>query len=292
MRPHKDFRQVLGPEHITEGRGFYEATYPSLRAFADAADGPSAMPIRQRASRESGHDEWGGGSYKEALGYARHGWPEGERKMLDLAERLTEKVSNALPWYGMELGESGGEVDVAALLGGQRENMWDWRDDGGRRPVVRLNLGLTYHADVEPHDVIIAGSVVVSVVDALERMGRRVEIDGYFGIADSFFAATAMVSMRTRLKEADEPLDVPALSFAVAHPGMLRRLGFAWLERMGENMRRTLGVGITYGRPGRIGSITDDELPVEVGKMAQQGGEKAYEAALDLLRKAGLEIDA
>lgn len=290
--PHSEatiLRSVTGVPNVRSGR--FEVFYPSLADFVTDVDGDTDFDRRDGSgTSRTSRDSWAGCSYDEAIEYARYGWAEGERKVIDLAERLSDQVYKVLPSYGMELAESGGEVDVATMLAGQRECMWDWRDEGGKRPVVRLSVACSHHAGVDNQAINTAGAIVVSVIDALERTGRRVELDAQL-TAKSSYESRLLVGARIRLKEPDDPLDVPALVFALAHPAMTRRFLLAMLERLKPGSRREMNVPGGYGYPGAFGRVTEDETWTSITDMAQSGDAvKAYDTAIRMLREQGVEV--
>lgn len=292
---HAKAQQVTCAAEITGGT-HQEVTYPTMEALLLDASGPSEMPIEERAAhqRSSTRDEFTGTrSFEEALAMARHGWTEGERIIADLSDRLEERVHRALPWYGMELAESGGEVDVAALLDGQRENMWDWREGGGRKPVVRINVNAAVHNRITTQEVQVMGAAIVALIDALERMGRRVELELFWPTTAYKDGAEPMIaSARVRIKEADDPMHVANLAFALAHASMYRRILFSWMERYSKKGRERFGVGSGYGLSKlQLGKVTDDEIFVDVQAACERGVVDGYDFVMRQLRDQGIEVN-
>lgn len=285
---HETVKQRTSATEIS-GIGHEEVTYPNMTAFLIDALGPSDMREGERISRSTGREErTSTRTFQEAVDLAKYGWTEGERIIADLSDRLEERVHRALPWYGMELAESGGEVDVAALLDGQRENMWDWREEGGRKPVVRVNVNGAFHWNIKTQEVRVMGAAVVSLIDALEKMGRRVEMDMFWPVTSW---GNEMASLRIRIKEADDPLHLANMAFAVAHASMFRRLVFSWMERFPSGARDTYSVGGAYGRSSlQPGEVHDDEVFVDIEAACGRGVLDGYDFVMEQLRKQGIEV--
>lgn len=291
---HAKAQQVTCAAEITGGT-HQEVTYPTMEALLLDATGPSDMESRDRKSRERSEDRvefTGTRTFEDALAMARHGWTHGERIISDLSDRLEERVHRALPWYGMELAESGGEVDVAALLDGQRENMWDWREGGGRKPVVRINVNAAVHYRITTQEVQVMGAAIVALIDALERMGRRVELELFWpSTTYKGDGPYVIASARVRVKEADDPLHIANLAFALAHASMYRRILFSWMERYSEPGRYRFGVGKGYGMSQlQLGKVTEDEIFVDVQAACERGVVDGYDFVMQQLRGQGIEV--
>jgi hypothetical protein len=287
------YRSALLVPNDVEGQ--IELHYDSLAAMVSDADGsrPWARGRRQdvqdRSSRQADRDkiEWNGGmTWEQALHAGRYGWPEGTQRIIDLADRIEEQVSQRLPLSGMELMEHGGDVDVASYLSGQRECMWEWTDSGGKQPVVRLTANLAVNFTVSAANIHGTLALVVALADALETVGRRVEIELLLGISGG--ARTVLI--RCDLKHADEPLDRAALAYALGHASVLRRLGFSIMEQLPERWRQALGIPGPYGYPVRAPQDLHGDVHVELEDAAKLGAIRGYDWVLKKLRQQGVEV--
>lgn len=278
-------------EHVEVRYG----SYSELLADAEVRL-PDALPgYRQRSrSVQEAHEAgwWGTETWEEAVKLARFGWTEGLGRIVDLSDRIEERVSLALPSYGMTLEESGGEVDVAALLSGQRECMWGWSEDGGKRPVVSITVSPCVHSDVSGQTVIAIGAMVVALVDALETTGRRVELASFTTTREHRVPGTGRrARWRCELKHADEPLDRATLAFALANPASPRRIGFALAENLPATLRVALGTGVHYGSPDSIPESEQGDVHVDFNLLARNGTLQAYDWVIEQLRACGVDIE-
>lgn len=92
---------------------------------------------------------------------------------------------------------------------------------------VSLVVGITENCGTKTDEFIKSGIAALGVVNALELRGYRVNLKVAFYVAEcekdrAFATAT--------LKDYREHLDLQKLCFPLAHPSMLRRFGFKWLE--------------------------------------------------------------
>ena len=266
-----------------------EVTYSSLAAMVADAENLPARPGamgRTHASRTQapGHRWDDGAGWEGTLKLARYGWHEGVARIVDLSDRIAEQVSKQLPTYGMELMESGGDVDVAAYLNGQRECMWDWTESGSKMPVVRITVNAALSGGTSAQATIVAGALIAALADALEQVGRRVEVDVY----DTARGSGAEYNVGARIKDASDPLDRASLVYAVAHPSFCRRLGFAIGERLPVKLQNSIGGG--YGRVGHVPTELQGDVHVDLVTAAQLGIEGAYGWIIDKLRSLGIEV--
>jgi hypothetical protein len=267
--------------------------YESLTDLVEDGNRDSDLPWNRRSSYR---DENGRGwtmteSLAEATRLALTGWAEGTGRIASLSERLTESVSRHLPHYGMDLAEEGGEVDVAAYLNGDRQCMWDWRDEANRKPVVRVTVNIAASANVAAEDYVAMGALAAATVDALENTGRRVELDVYQTVR-AYSGKRNTITTGCRLKDADRPLDLGALAYAVVHPSMLRRTLFSVEERSPAAWRDEYGFhrGGGYGIPADLPEELRGDLHLDLREAKGMGAEAGYDWVLDRLREQGVEV--
>ena len=97
-------------------------------------------------------------------------------------------------------------------------------EDAKPLPIVRIfcDIGAVWYTSTEA--MIRKGAAVVALIDQIERSGQRVEL-----IATQISKTHRQYDEQhifITVKQPDEPLDLDRISFAVAHPSMLRRVGF------------------------------------------------------------------
>jgi hypothetical protein len=106
------------------------------------------------------------------------------------------------------------------------------RADNGRGRVVTLIVPVNAVAGVSADHMANFGVAVAQYVHQMERSGIRVEVIAAMTSRVSQWRVSACV----RIKHASQPLDLAVMAFAIGHPAMFRRLGFAIRERCAAPM--------------------------------------------------------
>jgi hypothetical protein len=109
---------------------------------------------------------------------------------------------------------------------------------------VTLIYGMTVNCDWEKDELLECGLSVLKIINLLELQGVRVQLTVEIKNAVSRDDKDRSVC-RVDIKDWREALDLRKVAFPVAHPSMLRRIGFRWLETcpLIENERYTSGYG-------------------------------------------------
>lgn len=191
-------------------------------------------------------------SLDEALELARNGWPEGEAYAKPLTEILFNKVSNLVEREEMVHDVVGNSIDVGAYLNDDPE-CWTRMEshivDGNSPRIFRVVYNTSISAGIDKQTVIAKGAAIAALIRALEYAGHRAEVWSIAWCAakmdDDRENARPNHETRVLVKAADQDLDFGRLVFALAHPSMPRRLGFACLE--GDPFVNR--VAHTYGYP-------------------------------------------
>jgi hypothetical protein len=205
-------------------------------------------------------------TWAEAVDLARYGWREGREKLFSLSLKhppfAIEPVRQAMLDY------AGFMPDIPEYLSGNPEHMRDeriiMRQSGN---IFRFHLSAQVNANVSAKQLENGGAAVVSLIDAMEASGCRIELN-WIAVSEAAKAALPGPSLivRVRLKEADQPLDMDRLAFWCMHPGATRRMEFAVDERLDVEK----WYGGNYGRAitdpvGIRQHIPEDEILLTIG---------------------------
>jgi len=220
--------------------------YDSWMEFLWAVDEPVSLSEAMRRSQRSEpvRNDWAGGTY-----------PEVRRDAEASTEVLAGIASSAGPIteYGLapHYDVAGGEVDVGRFLEGEPESMVEYvlQPMNGAGRVLRLQADLSQSWRIPAAAIRAAGDAVVALADGLRARGVGLEI-----------LVTAQVTGATpgsrhetgiMIQRPNEPFDVSRLAFAIAHPGMTRRLLFSLLEHEPRQVREEFGASLDrgYGHP-------------------------------------------
>jgi hypothetical protein len=113
--------------------------------------------------------------------------------------------------------------------------------------VVRVLVNGSASANVTPERIMQRGVLATALVDVLAKLGVGVEVWLESATDDR---GKSKHSQLIKLHSSEERLDIDNLMFAMAHPSMLRRVGFSILERTGwSNAKQIAREGAGYGQP-------------------------------------------
>jgi hypothetical protein len=142
---------------------------------------------------------------------------------------------------------SGAEVDMGRFLAGEPECMIESEpiriSRSGR--AVRIAVPVNYSASVPADAVKRRGAAIMALVDLLARAQHPVEI--WAAICNSREQRGAgRTVILVKVQAANEPLDMGRVMFALAHPAMLRQLGFSAENTFPPAVRKAMGY-VKYG---------------------------------------------
>ena|ERR1043166_10252420 len=265
-------------------------TFNSFEEFVTAACGHSDMPEENRVSRRRELSKRFSGTvdFAEALALARDGWPEGAARVKQIATALSDRIQGSLNERQIAAWDvTGADVDVGRFVVGEPENMIDFVPDVVNAPAkflrVVINISASHAFTVD--QITRKGAAVVALVDALESQGYRVEIDAVECSA-SDRRPTHTHTTVIRLKQAGEPCEIDRLAFAMAHPAMLRRLHFSFVETLSAEWRARIHVGGNYGYPWNAATEAD----ITVGALKLWDESASVRWVLEQLRAQGIEF--
>jgi len=253
-----------------------ELHFDSLAELARWIDAHDRQPDAGSVSEVEGRgDDWCPMSYDETMALCRAGghWPEGAEKMVaGVADAAALRENASQPM--IENSVAGFMPDVPGYLAGVPDSMYAYNEGDmtvAQLPTVTIGIG-TYSANTTSNAAMNRGIAVLSLIDAIEAVGYRVQLDYVFDCTGEDGGGTQKV--RVTLKRSQDQWNPGSVAYAVANPGMLRRQGFALLERDPATVGRTQG---GYGR-GDDGYVEDYGLAFTY--MRGDYGYETLEAAL------------
>lgn len=163
--------------------------------------------------------------YKKAVCLAQEGWPEGADRMQNALKAFapaTPRTDTRNDFYGHT-------PNVPRFCAGAPDSMIRHVRDGrqGSGKVLTLYVPVNAMADTSADRMANFGLGVAQYVNQLEADGTRVEVFG----AICSLVSSHRVTHTFGVKSADQYLDLAVMAFAIGHPAMFRRLGFAVRER-------------------------------------------------------------
>ena len=193
---------------------------------------------------EKDYTWYGTNSYEEAVKLLREGYVEilpriksEYKKNVDiLSEKFSISKSRPIDSF------CGGIPNVPNMLLGLPKTMLN------RNPIVRRikTIDIVYSPTgpcyVEPKRFIEAGIALLSAIELIERSRIQIRLISCF--ASSYIMDEAIFGTVV-IKEYSDRLDIQKLCFPLAHPSMLRRIGFKLIETVPGMTRNFVG---SYGQ--------------------------------------------
>lgn len=206
---------------------------------------------RIQDSRRYAEHSWDlGVGWEGALKLARDGWPEGIKQLSALAATVPNDVV-VTKTYGV----AGEMPDVPRYLAGDPFNMVHRGKTRVPKPTMTIGINISASGATNARDFANYGAAMVALVDHLESRRVRVELYGVFAGTPN---GGRHFSMTWNIKRAEDALDLSAVAFSLGHPAMLRRLGFAMLERTDPRWESS-----AYGMPRNDTRPSDFINPIE-----------------------------
>lgn len=203
--------------------------------------------------------------YDSAWQMARDGWLEGARE----AEKALKVFQPATPAPDTVTDFYGHRPHVPRYCAGAPDAMIRFAPmaDSGAGKVLTIILPISANCGQDANAMRNYGVGLAQYVNQLETEGTRCEV--ICAMTLEYVGKLKRGSWAWRVKSADQMLDLAVLAFAVGHPAMFRRLGFALMECS------ALQEHFAYGYTRR--STASDVLNAPNGAVVLNGMTKANE---------------
>lgn len=180
---------------------------------------------RQNNSRSDFGGDWTlGVNYEKALILAKDGWQAGIQKLFALAAAVPNNIVRT-----REMSVVGEYPDVPRYLAGDPFNMVKRGKQRVPKPAMTIVSSIGANCNVSGQQMANFGAAIVALVDRLESRGVRVELLGVW--RSTRMKDQSTFSYSWTVKRTEDHLDLSAVAFGLGHPAMLRRFGFAIMER-------------------------------------------------------------
>jgi hypothetical protein len=203
-------------------------------SLADAARFASENP-NPKSSAKTTDNEWSGTpSLPSAVKLATDGWHDVRPKVQEMFNQLESQLSLAMDeQFSIRYDYSGDSVDMGRYVSGDPECMMDYVTEPQARMgrVVRVLVAGIASAYVTPEQIQARGVAVCALIDVLHKLGVGIEL-----WTEQCYARPKnnkdKYSMLVKLHDSQDMMDIDDIMFAIAHPSMLRRIGFGGVEQM------------------------------------------------------------
>jgi hypothetical protein len=203
-------------------------------------------------------------SLQDACELATKGWSDVRPQVDKLFGELEASIAMVLDEsYSIRFDYSGDSVDMGRYMSGDPECMMDYVTEPQARMgrVIKVMVNVANSARITPKQIMDRGVVVVALLDVLNKLGVGVELWTEMAIADKYVDDGKRFSQLVKIHDSSEMLDVDSTMFAIAHPSMLRRIGFGSIE---QGIRKDLSNGC-YGYPSKMicNDIVNADIMIE-----------------------------
>lgn len=248
---------------------------------------------RCRSSEERDKDFTGTETWEEAFELFKFGDNELYKKFQDQRAKINidKLLGNAVRKQKYVNRHYGCVPNVPAYLIGNPLNMINPEIGKISHKVINifLSVGVPWH--VEKEDIMRTGIIYLSVIELLEKAGYRCNL--YAGVTAS---STRAEYLYVRIKTDREPLNIKKLVFPLAHPSMLRRIFFKWVEVNDYDYDMTGGYGHNDGEDTircRMNELyKEDYILWTYNNITKQGHEvKKIEQIIEDLKEKGIELE-
>lgn len=276
----------LGQRGKDKGKG--ENIYTTRATIGEMVEFIKQAPRIDSAGKGSTEDEstkdWDDNAgYKGAIELAEKGWPAGVKRMKKFEVEAGENF-DTLPAFSYDI--AGAFPSVPAYCAGDPEHM-ALPVELPNKPVCRMvvEIGKVWH--LKASTSMRYGVAILGAVNSLMAAGVTVVLDANWSGAFDYDQRDYSQWL-IPLGGGGQVMDLDRLAYCLAHPALLRRIGFSYLERVKELAPTTKsGYLLNYGG----GLFDTEEYDVHFPRIANDGDCKDAAAARQLvegiLSKAG-----
>lgn len=176
-------------------------------------------------------------SYTEAMDLLLKGWTETADKMTRTLKTLPQPAPTKRQKSVYSV--AGHTASVPRYLQGVPTNMIASVPDRRKQPVVVINHSIAYSGFVRAERILQEGIKALQVVQAIEASNRNVKLNIVCISEDRGYKR----GFKVCIKQPGERLNISKMAFPLAHPSMLRRMYFKYMEVEPEMPHRFWGYG-------------------------------------------------
>lgn len=206
-----------------------------------------------------------------AIQLAETGWIDGMKEADKVALPMIEKLSGRIQKQDIQYDYEGHDIDVGRFVI-QDPECWIRMEDTdelmetyNKPKFITLTHNVTASAMVNAEEAIRKGAHVMALIQCLEFAGYRAEVHVYLQCTAGMRRGGVNSATVCTVKTFDMPLDPALLIYQLAHPAVLRRLGFVCIENLSTKAQSDLGSG--YGMPGNLQTDANINIPSNVGSI-------------------------
>lgn len=300
MKSAKSARMDFEPNPNRHSGRHYVEVFDSWGDYLDFGEGPCGLATESRMSydRSDYYRRFSGTrNISEARALARSGWTECADEIERLAGGFFAELSSLIERENIFYDVEGVDFDVARVLENDPDSWMRFETETieappGRR-IIRIVFNFAASANISERVIRRRGAAAVAAMQLMELAGHGTEV--WAAHAVTGVSELGLHETYIRVKSVDQPFDLPRLSFALAHPSMLRRILFSVEERLDLGVRRYFSFGndcgAMYGYPRDLTNRGDVYVsPAKAYDPRWASGDTACEWVLSQLRECGVKL--
>lgn len=230
-------------------KDIFMTEYPSIADFIADINSlplnkfykPRESDLSSQRKNETDKDWYMSRNYAEATELLTHGWDSAAEKMaskVKLTSGVSSSVRSSKPAYGVV----GSQASVPRYLQGIPTNMVSRQMTYSKQKVVTITKGISYSGWWSSQAILEESIKALQIIQSMENAGQRVRLNVM--IATTQCKKTSIC--KVCVKQPDQRMNISKMAFALAHPAMLRRFFFRWIE---TDPFITFDLGDGYGAP-------------------------------------------
>lgn len=232
------------------GSDLFITEYFSVGEFiADINSLPNNKFFQNRepsSQRKESHDNGWSASrdYARATYLINHGWDYAAEKMAAKV-KMTNGVSSTVRYSKPAYGVVGFQASVPRYLQGIPTNMVSRQTVYTKQKIVTITKDISYSARWSSDSIIRESIKALQIIQSMENGGQRVRLNVMLASSNGDKHCICKVCV----KQPDERMNISKMAFALAHPAMLRRFFFKWIE---TDPFTDFDLGCGYGTPSSL----------------------------------------
>lgn len=182
---------------------------------------------RHESQNKENHDNgwYASRDYARATYMLNTGWDSAAQKMakkVKMTNGASSQVRSSRPAYGVV----GSQASVPRYLQGIPTNMVSRQMTYSKQKVVTINKGISYNSGWKSDDIIRESVKALQIIQSMENAGQRVRLNVMWSVSQNGYHTVCKVCV----KKPEERMNISKMAFPLAHPAMLRRFFFKWIE--------------------------------------------------------------
>lgn len=207
---------------------YFSSIYQMLNVLENRPNNSVMKNKHSSTKPESGGEWYGTSNYEEAVELLTCGYTDILDKLRLGIQKATKSLKD-IDFSKSHLIEDvqGGSPIVPNYLQGLPKSMSYRQAVAKKVKTINIIYVPCANCNADPEEFIDAGVAILSAIRAIEKSNISVRLDCM--LSDSVSNNEAVIGI-VRVKNYRDRLDLQKLCFPIAHPSMLRRIGFKYLE--------------------------------------------------------------